>query len=463
MNKKKTIVIGLGKTGFSCVRYLSKQANSIWVMDTRDDPPGLAQFQQQFPSLPVYLGRLNPDILLNADEIVVSPGVSLQEPALVEAANRNIPIVGDIELFIREAQAPIIGITGTNAKGTVTTLLGQMIEQSGYKTIVAGNIGLPVLELLDQAVPDFYVLEISSFQLESIYSLKALSATILNISEDHLDRHGTMEAYIAAKQRIYKNCQNVIWNKDDKNTFPVHLEKFSHQQNSKLTRFTQHEPNAGEFGIRKLNNDLWLAYGNQLLLKTSELKIHGCHNWTNALAALALGHSIQLPLTAMLKALSVFSGLEHRCEWVRELDQVTWLNDSKGTNVGATLAAIQGIGPCLPGKIILIAGGLGKGANFSLLGPGVTQYVKAIVLIGKDGSLIEKALLGEGGVDWNEIATPNSFFHYAKDLEHAVLKAQVLASAGDVVLLSPACASFDMFNDYVHRGQIFKELVGSLK
>lgn len=439
---KNCIVVGLGKSGLSIIHYLLQQGKKVVAMDTRQQPPGLEDLVKEFPQLPLHLGSLDETILSQASEIILSPGVAPQEPAVMKAANLGISVIGDIELFARAVKAPIVGITGTNAKGTVTTLVGEMIHKANHKVLVGGNIGTPALELLQNEVPDFYVLELSSFQLETTYSLKTAAATILNITEDHLDRHGDMSAYIAAKQRIYQDCKVAIWNRDDKKTIPP-------SQYINIS-FGLSEPQPNEFGIRDHNKQKWLACGSELLLPVDKLRIKGRHNWSNALAALALGTSIGLPRAPMLEALTTFSGLAHRCEWVTEKNGVGWYDDSKGTNVGATLAAIGGLGPFIAGKLILIAGGLGKGADFSPLRNSVAQYVKAVILIGKDAPLIEQALTGASKI------------HHAADMKEAVTLARNAAEANDAVLLSPACASMDMFRDYEHRAQVFKEIVLAL-
>lgn len=438
---KHSIIVGLGKTGISCVQYFIRKKKNIIVLDTRANPPGLAEFKREFPQIPVYLEKLDPKLLDQADEVIVSPGVSLEEPFLQQAIQKKIPVIGDIELFVRAAKAPIVAITGTNAKGTVTTLIGDMIKNAGYKVIVGGNIGTPALDLLVEAKPDFYVLELSSFQLESTFSLQAEAATILNISEDHLDRHKTMEAYIAAKQRIYLNCKNAIWNREDKWTYPAY--RSQEKEMAKYLSFGLSEPGVGEFGLHQQN----LAFGEQVLLPVNQLLIKGKHNWANALAALALGYAIGLPFEPMLTALTRFKGLHHRCEWLAEADGISWYNDSKGTNIGATIAAIEGLGGSISGKLVLIAGGIGKGADFSVLKDPVAKYVKNVILIGKDAPIIEQAL--------NDVVP----IHHADSLKSAVLLAKELAKKKDVVLLSPACASFDMFQNYEHRGEVFKEVV----
>ena len=436
--------MGLDKTGLSCARYLSHLNKPFVVMDTRKDPPELTEFKQAFPHCEVQLGELNKELLCKADELIVSPGISLQEPAIVQAMKQGVCAIGDIELFARAAKAPIVGITGTNAKGTVTTLVGEMICAAGYKVLVGGNIGIPALELLNQPLPDFYVLELSSFQLERTYSLNTLAATILNLSPDHLDRHGTMQDYAAAKHRVYKNCKTLVYNRDDAWTFPPHV------ASQKQISFGLDNSQTDQFGLMTIDRKTYLAFAHQPLLAVDELLIKGRHNWVNALSALALGYAINLPMAAMLAALKEFKGLPHRGEWVKEKAGVDWYNDSKGTNVGATIAAIEGLGGAIKGKIILIAGGLGKGQDFSLLRESVTHYVKQVLLIGKDAPLLAQVLQ-----DIVEI-------HHATTLQNAVIAAKEIAQAGDAVLLSPACASMDMFKNFEERGDIFKQIVNDL-
>lgn len=438
-----SLIIGLGKTGLSCARYLQRKNIPFIVMDTRENPPLVAEFKNQFPDIPVFLGALDSQKLWTTKEIIVSPGLDLEKNFFIEAQKRAIPIIGDIELFAREANAKIVGITGTNAKGTVTTLVGNMLKAEGKNVRVGGNIGTPALNLLNNTEPDFYVLEISSFQLETTYSLHTAAATILNFSIDHLDRHHTMTAYIAAKQRIYQHCVSAIWNREDNRTQPIT------DTPSEVT-FGLTEPRQSEFGLREKDKQFWLAFGDECWLSTQELYIKGRHNWANALAALAIGHALHLSKDVMLQTLREFKGLTHRCEWVTEKNGVIWYNDSKGTNVGATIAAIEGLGPAISGKIILIAGGLGKGADFSILQNCVSQYVRTLILIGKDAPLMAEALDGCAEI------------RHARNMEEAVNIAAKAAQKNDIVLLSPACASWDMFRDFEHRGEVFKTLVNFL-
>lgn len=438
------IIVGLGKTGISCVKYFMQQDIPVAVVDTRENPPDLVELRKLYPHIPIILGGLSKRLLEQATEIVLSPGVSLQEPTLVECIEQGIPVIGDIELFARAAKAPTIAITGSNAKSTVTSLVGLMAEQAGLNVLVGGNIGTPALELLAQPIPDLYVLELSSFQLETTSSLQLAAATILNISEDHMDRYVSVDDYCAAKQRIYRHANMLIWNRDDVLSCPTLKTKKRH------ITFGLDTPTDNEFGIIQDKEQYWLAQGTTKLLPVNKLLIKGRHNWSNALAALALGSAVGLSMNSMLKTLQIFPGLPHRCEWVAEKNAVQWYNDSKGTNVGSTIAAINGLGAQTRGKLILIAGGDGKGANFFDLQKPVNEYVRTAILIGKDAHRLGEVLL------------PATTVMFAQDLPSAVALAATEAEPGDIVLLSPACASWDMFRNYEHRGEVFIQAVKEL-
>lgn len=438
MKKKFSLIIGLGQTGLSVARYLKRIGKTFIIFDTRPQPAGLTEFQTEFPEIEIYLEKYDEKKLLQAEEFIVSPGVSLQEPIIKKALKQKISVIGDVELFARTAKAPIIAITGTNAKGTVTTLVGDMAKASGRNVLVGGNIGIPALDLLIRPIPDLYILELSSFQLETTDSLSAVAATILNVSPDHLDRHSTLENYAQAKQRIYRKAKNIIYNYDDILSLPV--------KKIKQTISFGLSHNA-DFHIKKIRDVAWLFHNKNPLISTNELLIKGQHNWYNALAALALGYAFKLPMHIMLETLIHFPGLPHRCEWVTEKNGIAWYNDSKGTNVGATIAALAGLGTTIAGKIILIAGGVGKGQDFSLLRDAVKQYVKTLIVFGQDALLIADA-----------IEHLVSIYHVS-DLSSAISAAQQIAIKGDAILLSPACASFDMFKNFEQRGDVFKELV----
>ena len=446
MNQPFYLVAGLGKTGHSIAGYLSRRNKPFVVFDTRQSVEGLAAFNTEFPGVDVFLGDLPGTIYQQLAGIITSPGVALDEPFLQETFRRKIPVFGDIECLAREIDAPVIAITGTNGKSTVTTLVGEMAKAAGLSVAVAGNIGLPVLDLLDNDQHyDLWVLELSSFQLDLTYSLSPIAATILNVSPDHLDRHHTLEAYITAKQRVYHQAQTVISNRDDAQTIPQVA-----TNRTMATSFGLDKPAPGHWGIIEKDGTHYLSDGNECLLSTEELRIKGKHNWQNALAACGLAAAAGIKPEYMIKVLKTFTGLPHRCQWVRTLDEIDWINDSKGTNIGATISAISGIGGAMQGKIVLIAGGQGKGADFNELRPSVAEHVRSVVLIGEDADKIEHAL-----ADITPVLRATS-------LEEAVTRARSQATSGDVVLLSPACASLDMFRDFNHRGDVFANLVSKL-
>lgn len=437
----KKAIIGLGKTGLSCARFLLSRGYAVVVLDSRDQPPGAEVLQQEYPDITVHTGPFDEELLKSADEMVVSPGVSLKEPAIQAAIAAEVPAVGDVDLFCREAKAPIVAITGSNAKSTVTDLVHNMFLAAGKHAKLGGNIGTPVLELLEEEEPDAYVLELSSFQLETTHELRAAVAALLNLSEDHMDRYDNLNEYRVAKHRIYRGCQHAVFNRDDMLTVPLL------PSSVKQTNFGLGKPDLNHFGLIEENGESWLGKGLEPWLPINALNLKGMHNVVNALAALAIGDAMALPKTAMIDALKTYKGLPHRCEWVAEYQGVTWINDSKGTNVGATVAAINGLQNTIDGQIILLAGGVGKGADFSDLDEPVRQHVKQVILMGEDGDLIDRAL------------HPSVLRQFAKNLQEAVQQAAALAEAGDLVLLSPACASFDMFSGYEERGDCFKQAV----
>jgi UDP-N-acetylmuramoylalanine--D-glutamate ligase len=437
------IVVGLGKSGMSLVRFLARQGLAFAVVDTRANPPELANLREQFPQVDVRCGELDVDFLCRASELLVSPGLALSTPALQQAAARGVKLSGDIDLFARYAKAPIIAITGSNAKSTVTTLVGEMAVAAGKKVAVGGNLGVPALDLLSDDI-ELYVLELSSFQLETTDQLNAEVATCLNISEDHMDRYASLAAYHLAKHRIFRGARQVVVNRDDALSRPLVAEQMP------CWLFGLGKPDFKRFGLLTENGEKYLAYQFDALLPTAALKIRGAHNQSNALAALALGHAVGLPMAPMLEALKRFAGLPHRCQWVGERHEVNYYDDSKATNVGAALAAIEGLGADIVGKLVLIAGGDGKGADFSALAKPVAQVCRAVVLLGRDAERLAAAL-GEG-VPLIRVAT----------LEEAVQRSAELAQPGDAVLLSPACASLDMFKNFEERGRLFAQAVEAL-
>ncbi|MFI4962689.1 MAG: UDP-N-acetylmuramoyl-L-alanine--D-glutamate ligase [Legionellales bacterium] len=447
MSRSLYLVAGLGKTGLSIARYLHAKNKSFVVFDTRLEAPNLAEFKAEFPGIPVYLQEVPEDLISQLTDVIASPGIPIETPVLAKALTLGIPVYGDVECLARELNAPVIAITGTNGKSTVTTLVGEMAKCAGYKVAVAGNIGDPVLELLNDAHQyDLWVLELSSFQLDLMQSLKPLVATILNVTPDHLDRHHTLEAYISAKQRIYHQAQVALFHREDACTRP----SLEYQTGLRSVSFGQDAPDRGNWGLQKQGDRMYLARGTDCLLPVDSLLIKGVHNWLNALAAAALADIAGIPMDSIITVLQSFTGLKHRCQWVRTLDGVDWINDSKGTNVGATVSAIKGIGGSMQGKIVLIAGGQGKGADFSELGQSMAAFVRSLVLIGEDADTMESALAGSVPIT------------RATSLEKAVAQAKAQAKPGDVVLLSPACASFDMFRDFNHRGDVFTTLVNGL-
>lgn len=440
-----SVIIGLGKTGWSCAQHLARLNIPFAITDSRIDPPELASLQKTMPHVQLSLGQFDLPLMLQAKEIIVSQGVALSEPTLVAAREKGIPIIGDIELFARAVQGKVVAITGSNGKSTVTSLVGEMVRQANVSVHVGGNIGIPALDLLAREQVDCYVLEVSNFQLEVTYSLESTVATILNITPDHLDHYESFDDYVAAKHRVYRHCHCAIINRDDPLTHldPARVEN--------IISFGKDEPASGHFGLRNREGHWYLAFGDELLMPVDQLRIQGQHNWLNALAALAIGYSLNLPLDAMLIALQIFPGLPHRCAFVASEQEITWYNDSKGTNVGATVAAIEGLCASNNNKIVLLAGGLGKGADFSVLAPVVEKYVRAVILFGQDAPLIAAAL----NTTSVEIVRVN-------DVTAAVAAANVKAHRGDRVLLSPACASWDMFRNYEHRGEVFSAAVKEL-
>ncbi|MCC4272105.1 UDP-N-acetylmuramoyl-L-alanine--D-glutamate ligase [Marinobacter nauticus] len=442
VSDRRTLIVGLGKTGLSCVRYLSGQGREIAVADSRLQPPGLDELKAGWPDVPVYLGEFDEELFAGFNELIVSPGISIAEPAIAGAAARGARIRGDIDLFADAADAPIIAITGSNGKTTVTTLVGEMARAAGRNVQVGGNIGTPALDLLDQGA-DLYVLELSSFQLETTEELGALAATVLNVSDDHMDRYPDKMAYFQAKQRIYRGCKNAIVNLDDALSTPMARDTL------RFLCFGFNRVNPETFSTRDDDQGTWITWGLDNLLLASELQLMGRHNISNVMAALALGHAAGLAMEPMLEVARSFRGLPHRCEFVRNLNGVDYINDSKGTNVGATVAAIESLVPD-SGKVILIAGGDGKGADFQPLAEPVAACCRALVLIGRDAGKISEAV---------GASVPQ---YRATSLQEAVSLARQAAEPGDRVLLSPACASFDMFRDYNDRGEQFRALVEGL-
>jgi len=452
------VIVGLGRTGFSCARYLRKRGWRVAVTDTRAEPPELARLRAFDADIEVRLGGLDPHLLDSALCVVVSPGVSLAEPFFAAARRRGLEIVGDIELFARAVDAPVVGITGTNGKSTVTTLLGRMAQRAALRVRIGGNLGEPALDLLDADDPsvraasrgtdanvsagaaELYVLELSSFQLETTDSLDLVAAAVLNVSADHLDRYASLEAYAAAKARIFARCDTAVINLDDP------LVARMPRPGQRTLSFSLRATIGADYALAAEADEWWLTRRGKPLLRVAEMKLSGGHNAANALAALALGEALDLPLAAMLAELQSFSGLPHRSQWVGEVRGVNYINDSKGTNVGATLAAVRGMNA----PVVLLAGGEGKNQDFAPLGQALRGKLRHAVLIGRAADEIEAALQGVCSIE--RCAT----------LQEAVHAAARAALAGDVVLLSPACASLDMFTDYAQRGAVFMQAVREL-
>lgn len=445
--KGVTLVVGLGISGRAICRHLSRRGVPFMVADTRAVPPGLDDFRAAHPGVEIHCGPLAALDLGEVEEVVVSPGIDPRSPGLAELegrlreATREPLMIGEIALFVRACRAPIAAITGSNAKSTVTTLVGEMARAAGRRVAVGGNLGTAALDLLhDVPDADFYVLELSSFQLELTPRLGAETAAFLNLSEDHLDRHGDLEGYRAAKLGIFRGARHAVVNAEDPMTWPE-------GRLPAVDRFTTQAPGAGEWGIGRHRGGEWLMHGDEPLMPTAEMRLVGRHHQANALAALAMGHRLELPMADMLAVLRDFAGLPHRCELVAELDGVRWINDSKGTNVGATLAAVNGIGPALEGKLILLAGGVGKGADFRPLAEPLARHAREAILFGLDAERLSQAL--RGSLPLHEVA----------DMTAAMERARQIAEPGDCVLLSPACASLDQFANYQERGEVFRRWV----
>jgi UDP-N-acetylmuramoylalanine--D-glutamate ligase len=438
-NRPYAVIAGLGSTGLSCARYLRAHGWRLAVTDTRAAPPQLAALTALDTGIPVRLGLLDPALLEEATLVVVSPGLPLRGPFFDEAQRLGLAIVGDIELFARAAAAPVVGVTGTNGKSTVTTLVARMAERAGLRVRAGGNLGPPALDLLADGT-ELYVLELSSYQLETTRSLHCRAATVLNVSADHLDRYPSLASYAAAKARIFARCDTAVINLDD----PL-VVAMPHSASSTLS-FSLRASLGATYALALQEDEWWLTRASVPILRLSELRIRGAHNAANALAALALGEALALPLPAMLAELRSFTGLPHRSQWIAEVKGVAYIDDSKGTNVGATLAAVAGH----EGPLVLIAGGDGKNQDFTPLAAACQGKVRHVVLIGRDAALIAAAL---SGVCSTEVCAT---------LPQAVQAAARAARPGDTVLLSPACASFDMFRDYAHRGAVFAEAVQEL-
>lgn len=444
LRNQSVLVIGLGETGLSLARWLTAQGAQVCVADSRATPPGADTLYKEMPQVDAHFGPFRDESLIGIERIAISPGVPLAEPFVQRAIARGIPVVGDIELLAQEIsksepKPKVIAITGANGKTTVTSMVGAMCAAAGLDTQVAGNISPAVLDALrerEEKQPQVWVLELSSFQLETTHSLDADAAVVLNVTEDHLDRYdGSMDRYAAAKLRIFHGDGVQVVNRDDARSAAMRI------AGRKQISFGLNLPSSdADWGISREGALVWLMHGSHKILRSDELQVSGLHNVANALAALALCRVLDLPLAPLVEALRAFKGLPHRVEKVAELFGVTYYDDSKGTNVGATEAALKGLGR----PAVVILGGDGKGQDFSPLKEAVAEHARAAVLIGRDAPLIEKALQGCGKPIVN-----------ACDMDEAVRIATDHAQAGDAVLMSPACASFDMYKNYLHRAETF--------
>ncbi len=435
----KDLVVGLGATGLSIARYLRRSDVDAMFFDSREQPPGIEELDTVWPGAEVLLGDAR--LPGGVERIIASPGIPDSHPLLANARKKKIEVVSDIELFAREAEAPFVAVTGSNGKSTVTTLLYYMCLADGRKTLAGGNLGEPALDLLNQPTPDLYVLELSSFQLHRTQSLPAEVAVLLNVSPDHLDWHADEAEYRESKYRIYREAEAAVINRADAEA-AKHTEKCG-----RVISFGADVPANGHYGLREDEGKRYLARGETLLLASDELAMYGAHNQLNALAALAAGDLLGLDLTAMLQVLAEFPGLPHRMQTAGQIAGVTYINDSKATNVAAAVASVQSV----DGMLVLIAGGEGKGGDFSELSEAVEGKLRAAVLIGTDAEQIARSL---------DTVMP---VHFAENMTAAVAMSATCAERGDTVLLAPACASFDQFNNYMARGDAFCEAVGDLR
>ena len=440
MNTPRAVVAGLGKTGHSVIRHLLARGWKVTATDTRAAPPGIAELRALAPGLRIALGGLDVGLLADVDYVVASPGLSQADPFFIAARSLGLPVIGDIELFARARPGRVVGITGTNGKSTVTSLLALMGQRAGLTTRAGGNLAPPALDLLEGAPADLYVLELSSYQLETTYSLRLAAASVLNVTPDHLDRYADVDSYAAAKARIFERCDTAVVNADDACVVAMA------RPGQRTASFSLHAESGADYVLRAEGGREWLCARGEKLVAMDELRIVGHHNAANALAALALGDALGLARAGMLQALREFPGLAHRTAWVADVRGVRYVNDSKGTNVGATLAAVAGFA----GPLLLIVGGDGKNQDFRPLAAAFAGKVRRALLIGRDAPAIAAALAGACELE------------HCDSLEAAVVAAARTAQPGDTVLLSPACASLDMFRDYGHRGEVFAEAVRKL-
>jgi len=438
--RRTDLVFGLGTTGMSVARYLKRKGIAARFVDTREAPPGLDELGEIDPDADVVLGKTPDSLVKNVTRIIVSPGVPDAQPLLEAARKAGVEIVSDIELFVHDAAAPLVAVTGSNGKSTVTTLLSLMCDAAGIRGLAGANLGEPALDLLEQDTPDYYILELSSFQLQRTASLPLKVAVLLNISADHLDWHGSEEEYRDAKYRIFREAASAVINRDDA-AAPKHM-----ATNTPRISFGLDTPDEDQFGLRDEEGEKFLARGDQLLLSTSDIAMVGAHNQANALAALAAGELMGLKLSEMLQVLHEFPGLPHRMQYVARINDADFINDSKATNVGAAVASVESVA----GLVVLIAGGQGKGGDFDTFAKSVCSKLRSAVLFGEDAAAIEDAF--DGLAPTTRVA----------GLHEAVSYAAGVAEAGDTVLLAPACASFDQYQDFAARGDDFRAAVMEL-
>ena len=435
-------ILGMGHTGRSVARFWAAQGIPFIAMDTRADVGDDLTLRRELVGIESHFGEISEAVLRQVDLLVVSPGIAMDSEVIGLAQSLNIEVRGDIDLFVSEAQAPVIGITGSNGKSSVTTFVGQLLTASGLTVSVGGNLGTPALDLLNDEV-DVFVLELSSFQLERAGDLNLAVAAVLNLSPDHLDRHHTMPLYHLAKHRIFAGARHVVANYRDALTQPVG------KGDVPWTLWRDNEPDMQQLGLRDHEGAPWICFGFQPLCPLSDIPLVGHHNVNNVLAALAICHAMGLSYEKLIEGVKRLKGLPHRCELIAAKGGVRFVNDSKGTNVGATVAALEGL--AIGQNIILIAGGEGKGQAFAPLTKAISRFVKHTVLIGRDAAAIDDAL---------EQAASRSF---SDSMEAAVRAATQLAQPGDTVLLSPACASLDMYRDYQERGEAFTVAVQAVE
>ena len=435
-------IVGMGATGLSVARFLSSMSVSFKIMDSRETPPNFDLISKEFPKTNFFLGEFNSETFKEFDLVILSPGVSPNQPVICDLKSQGVEIIGDLELFLNVANAPIVAITGSNGKSTVTTMVGEMAQSSGLNVAVGGNLGSPMLDLLSDD-RDLYVIELSSFQLELIEDMKGAIACMLNVSADHMDRYDNLKEYIAAKHRIFGGASVAIFNRDDYQTIP------SAGAVAKSFSFALDTPEKDQFGINFTDSGKFLSFDGNPLVEVSSIGAHGKHNQENAIAALAIGSVIGIRPEFIASTLKSFKGLPHRCETVTTLNDVLFINDSKGTNVGATLAAIEGFGSLGTKNLLLLAGGQAKGQNFDQLKQAVEKFVKCGIFFGQDADQIENILGSKIKV------------YRADSVDSAVSIAKREAIAGDIVLFSPACASFDSFSGFEERGRVYQQAVFS--